>query len=225
MAHKESRSPRTVLLSLVVAAHRCKASQTLTGRCNAIQEPWRALGELPKGKPACGEGAKYMRQSYRMATYVAVAAFSSLAASENKAAPPIDPLASLAGRWVGMATMTSDSGPASNFKCVVTYIPRQDVRGMRQTLRCEDGASFKLHAATDLSVEGDKVTGLWQDKINEIGGTVDGIVTPDGFDVQLSGKFFEAHMAVAGQGCDQSVKVMPHNSDMFRELAATLKKC
>jgi len=58
MAHKESRSPRTVLLSLVVAAHRCKASQTLTGRCNAIQEPWRALGERPKGKPACGEGAK-----------------------------------------------------------------------------------------------------------------------------------------------------------------------
>jgi hypothetical protein len=166
-----------------------------------------------------------MPKSYRLATYVAVVAFSSLAASENKAAPPIDPLAGLAGRWVGMATMTSDTGPASNFKCVVTYIPRPDVRGMRQTLRCEDGGSFKLHAATDLSVEGDKVTGLWQDKINEIGGTVQGVVTSDGFDVQLSGRFFEAHMAVAGQGCDQSVKVMPQNPEMFRELAATLKKC
>jgi hypothetical protein len=32
-------------------------------------------------------------------------------------------------------------------------------------------------------------------------------------------------MAVAGQGCDQSVKVLPQRSDMFRELAANLKKC
>jgi len=166
-----------------------------------------------------------MLQSYRAATYVAVAVFSSLLATENRAAPPVDPLASLAGRWVGMATMTSDSGPASSFKCIVTYIARQDVRGMRQTLRCEDGESFKLHAATDLAVDGDKVTGAWQDKINDIGGTVDGVVTPDGFDVQLSGRFFEAHMAVAGQGCDQSVKVLPQKSDMFLELAATLKKC
>ena len=166
-----------------------------------------------------------MRQSYRVAVYLAVAAVSSLAATQNQAAAPIDPLASLAGRWVGMATMISDSGPASNFKCVVTYIPRKDVKGMRQTLRCENGANFKLHAATDLALDGEKVTGAWQDKINDIGGTVAGIVTPTGFDVQLSGQFFAAHMAVAGQGCDQSVKVMPQNSDVFRELAATLKKC
>ena len=167
-----------------------------------------------------------MRQSYRAATYVAVVVVSSLAATQNWAAPtPIDPLASLAGRWVGMATMTSDSGPASNFKCVVTYIPRKDVRGMRQTIRCQDASNFKLHAATDLTVEGDRVTGLWKDKINDVGGTVDGAITANGFDIHLAGRFFEARMAVAGQGCDQSVTVLPQKSDMFRELAATLKKC
>jgi hypothetical protein len=166
-----------------------------------------------------------MRQSYRVATYLAVAAASSLIATQNQAAAPTDPLAGLAGRWVGMATMTSASGTASNFKCIVTYIPRHDIRGMRQTLRCEDGASFKLHAATDLALQGEKLTGAWQDKINDIGGTVDGTVTPTGFDVQLSGQFFAAHMAVAGQGCDQSVKVLPQNSDVFIELAANLKKC
>jgi hypothetical protein len=32
-------------------------------------------------------------------------------------------------------------------------------------------------------------------------------------------------MAVAGQGCDQSVRVLPQNSDVFVELAANLKKC
>ena len=57
------------------------------------------------------------------------------------------------------------------------------------------------------------------------GGTVDGAITANGFEVHLEGRFFEARMAVAGQGCDQSVTVLPQKSDMFRELAATLKKC
>jgi hypothetical protein len=145
------------------------------------------------------------------------------ATPQNVAFAP-DPLAHLAGRWVGDAVMTTDSGP-SNFKCIVTYLPRKDAPGMQQNLRCDDGASFKLHAATDLAVEGGKVTGHWQDKINEIDGTVAGNVTQTGFEVQLSGRFFQARMEVAGQGCDQLVRVMPQKSEMFRELAATLKKC
>jgi hypothetical protein len=32
-------------------------------------------------------------------------------------------------------------------------------------------------------------------------------------------------MAVAGRGCDQQVTVLPARADMFRELAANLKKC
>lgn len=143
--------------------------------------------------------------------------------AQNIAFTP-DPLAHLAGRWVGNAVMTTSSGP-SNFKCIVTYLPRKDAPGVQQNLRCDDGANFKLHAATDLAVDGNKVTGHWQDKINEIDGTVDGNVTQTGFEVQLSGRFFQAKMEVAGQGCDQLVRVLPQKSDVFRELAATLKKC
>ena len=161
----------------------------------------------------------------RVAAAVAVLALSSFVPTENEAAAPVDPLAHLAGRWVGNAIMTSLKGQPSNFKCIVTYLPRKDAPGMQQNLRCDDGASFKLHAATDLTVEGNKVTGHWQDKINEIEGAVLGNVTATGFEVELTGKYFQATMAVAGQGCDQSVKVMPQKSEMFRELAATLKKC
>ncbi len=159
----------------------------------------------------------------------AVALLASAAVVHSQAllaAPPgADPLAHLAGRWVGNAVMTPNSGPTSNFKCVVTYLPRQDAPGMQQNLRCVDGSGFKLNAATEIAVEGDKVTGRWKDKINEIDGTVAGNVTSDGFVIQLAGRFFAAKMAVSGSGCDQSVKVMPSSSEAFRELAATLKKC
>jgi hypothetical protein len=167
-----------------------------------------------------------MNEFFRVTTAAGVVAASGVLLAGATAATVPDPLASLTGRWVGNAVMTPVSGgPASNFKCVVTYLPHKDGPGMQQNLRCDNGADFKLHAATDLQVDGNKVTGHWKDKINEIDGTVAGNVTPTGFEVQLDGRFFQAKMAVAGQGCDQSVKVMPQNSELFRELAATLKKC
>lgn len=141
-----------------------------------------------------------------------------------QAATPADPFAHLMGRWVGNAVITTASGP-SQFKCIVTYLPRKDGPGMRQNLRCDNGANFKLQAATDLNVEGGKVTGRWKDPINEIEGTVTGKVTAAGFEVELGGRYFQASMAVAGRGCDQQVKVLPARADMFSELAATLKKC
>lgn len=145
-------------------------------------------------------------------------------ASTLMAATPADPLAYLMGRWVGNAILTTSSGP-SKFKCIVTYLPRKDGPGMRQNMRCDNGQNFKFHAATDLNVQNGKVTGVWKDPINEIEGTLDGNVTEQGFEVDLSGRYFQAKMAVAGRGCDQSVKVMPVHADVFRELAATLKKC
>src|SRR3990170_3954120 len=141
-------------------------------------------------------------QMFRVAVATAVLAISSFMPSVDYAAQIVtDHLANLTGRWVGNAVMTAASGQPSNFKCIVTYLPRKDGPGLKQNLRCDDGASFKLHAATELSFDGNKVTGHWQDKINEIDGTVDGNVTPDGFEVQLEGRFFQATMAVAGQGC------------------------
>ncbi len=180
-----------------------------------------------------------MTQSLRVAAAVLALVSSSFVTEENQAASQVataqgpvqvaalaaDPLAHLAGRWVGNAVMTTASGPSSNFKCVVTYLPRKGAPGVQQNLRCDNGADFKLHAATELNVEGGRVTGVWQDKINEIDGTVAGNVTPGGFEVKLSGRYFQATMLVAGQGCDQQVKVLPQKSDVFRELAATLKKC
>ena len=167
-----------------------------------------------------------MFQTMRIVSVIAVAAAAVCgAAAHRAAATAVDPLAHLTGRWVGNAIMTPSSGPVSNFKCVVTYLPRKDAPGMQQTLRCDDGANFKLHAATELEVNGTAVTGHWQDKINDVDGTVAGNVTPTGFEILLDGRYFQAKMAVAGQGCDQSVKVMPQKTSVFRELAATLKKC
>jgi hypothetical protein len=153
-------------------------------------------------------------------------AFLASASTANIAAIPADdPLARLAGRWSGEAVMTSMSGYPSSFKCVVTYLPARDGSGMKQNLRCK-GDDIRLEAATLLQVEGRKVTGQWEDKINSLAGDVQGEVTENGFDVMLGGAFFSARMAVvAGSNCAQQVTVSPHRSSYFRELQASLRKC
>lgn len=167
-----------------------------------------------------------MLHTYRLAKGILGAGVAlGCASSANMAAiPSSDPLARLAGRWSGDAVMTSMSGAPENFKCIVTYLPVRDGSGMKQNLRCK-GESMKLDAATLLQVEGKKVTGRWEDKINSLAGNVRGEVTADGFDVMLGGDFFSARMAVAGSECAQQVTVSPKQSSIFRQLQAALRKC
>lgn len=46
-----------------------------------------------------------------------------------------------------------------------------------------------------------------------------------GFDVVLTGQFFQARMIIAGSRCEQLVKVTPARADYIREVSASLKKC
>jgi hypothetical protein len=140
------------------------------------------------------------------------------------AIPASDPVSRLAGRWTGNAIMTSMSGEPETFRCVVTYLPTGTGSGMKQNLRCK-GASINLEAATLLEIDGTKVTGRWEDKINSLGGIVRGDVTANGFEVLLGGQFFQAKMAVAGSECTQQVIVSPERSSYFRQLSADLRKC
>lgn len=135
-----------------------------------------------------------------------------------------DAVSKLAGRWAGQGRMVPASGPVENFKCVVTYIPAGDGVRMQQNLRC-NSPNYRLDAATLLQVQGNRVTGRWVDRVYSLDGTVNGKVTADGFDVMLQGQFFQARMAVAGSGCEQSVRVSPHNANYIREISASLKRC
>lgn len=130
----------------------------------------------------------------------------------------------LAGRWAGEGTMVPASGPNESFRCVITYFPSDDGSRVKQNLRC-NGPNNKFDAATHLQIEGAQVTGRWTDNVYSLTGSVTGLVTKDGFDIQLTGQFFDAKMTVVSTPCQQSVTVKPDRADYMRELAAVLRKC
>ena len=120
--------------------------------------------------------------------------------------------------------MIPASGPAETFKCVITYFPSTDGARIRQNLRCK-GVSYSFDAATHLQIAGAQVTGQWMDNIYSLSGTVTGTMTDSGFDILLSGRYFEARMRVVSTDCEQSVTVVPERKNEMKELAAVLKKC
>lgn len=139
--------------------------------------------------------------------------------------PALDAVAHLNGRWAGQGQVELQRGPTESFKCVVTYFPQGDGNRVQQNLRCSN-ESYKLDAATHLVFSGSSISGRWEDKIHNLDGNVSGVLKPDGFDIELAGRFFHATMAVTGDACAQTVKVQPlRGGDNIREISAALRKC
>jgi hypothetical protein len=154
---------------------------------------------------------------------VLVSAF--VAPSGDAAAPIPDSISGLTGRWSGQGMVIPARGARENFKCVVTYAGAGNGSQVMQNLRCQS-ANYKLDTATHLLIRGKQVTGRWEERVHSLAGTVSGTVTPDGFDVLLSGRFFTAKMTIAATSqCEQSVTVTPARADYIRQMSASLKKC
>ena len=131
---------------------------------------------------------------------------------------------SFAGRWAGSGTMISAAGKRESFRCVVTYFRSDNGSLLRQNLRCKS-ASYQFDGSTQLQITAGRIKGRWQDKVNSLDGTVSGSLTPDGFHILLSGKFFDAKMTVASSPCQQTVSIVPEEGMPIRKLSALLRKC
>jgi hypothetical protein len=131
---------------------------------------------------------------------------------------------SLAGRWAGSAILVPTSGPDEPYTCVATYFPSQDGSRVQQNLRCKS-ANYRFDGATHLQIAAGKITGRWQDKVNNLDGIVNGTLTADGFDIFLTGNFFDAKMTVVSSSCQQSVTMVLEEGLPIKKLSALLKKC
>jgi len=139
-------------------------------------------------------------------------------------AQTVDPIMALAGRWAGSATLVPDSGPNQAYSCVVTYFPADNGARLTQNLRCKS-ENYQFDGTTQLQIAGSKITGRWQDKINNLDGVVNGTVKPDGFDILLSGDFFDAKMTIASTSCQQTFAIVLEEGLPVKRISAVLKKC
>ena len=138
--------------------------------------------------------------------------------------PQINPIENLAGKWSGQATMVPASGRNEQFRCIITYEIAGAASRVRQHLRCQ-GDERSFDAVKRMDIVDERVTGVWADNVYSIGGTLHGKVNSKGFTVQLRSTFFDAKLSVISSDCQQTVKLVPDDPSIMKELAATLKKC
>jgi hypothetical protein len=144
--------------------------------------------------------------------------------ADSSPAQNSDPILSLAGRWAGSAVLVPAAGPNEPYTCVATYFPTGDGSRVTQNLRCKS-ANYQFDGTTQLQITAGRITGRWQDKINNIDGIVNGTVKPDGFDIILTGNFFDAKMSVATSPCQQSISIILEEGLPVKKISGVLKKC
>src|SRR5262245_34365725 len=136
------------------------------------------------------------RRRFRICVSLALVLATVLFVAHNSLAQNSDPILSLAVRWAGSAVLVPAAVPNDPSTCLATYFTTVDRSRVTQNLRCKR-ANYQFDGTTQLQIAAGKITGRWEDKINNLDGIVSGTVKPDGFDIMLTGNFFDAKMTVA----------------------------
>ena len=143
---------------------------------------------------------------------------------ETKQVPPQDGkhIHSLAGRWTGTGLVQWKNGSQEPYNCIVTYFLDEAGARVKQNLRCS-GQSGKLDLAALMLVNGEAITGTWEERTSLMRGDVKGRVTSDGFEATAQNSHFNARFEIAMQSlCEQTVIITP--SRQIQQITATLKK-
>jgi len=133
------------------------------------------------------------------------------------------PIEDMAGYWTGVGTVLLTSGSTERVKCVVIYRIGSSGTQIKQTMRCAS-TDYKIDSAAELRVNGEHVSGTWEEKTYSATGDVTGRYTGTSFVLSIKGQNFTAAMNVGLSSCKQSISITPQGLDV-RRISMNLAKC
>jgi hypothetical protein len=132
-----------------------------------------------------------------------------------------DPIPGLTGYWTGSGSVALSNGKTERVKCQVLY--RSEGAGqLSQTMRCAS-ADYNINSMAELTVNGTKVSGTWEEKTYAAKGAVNGRYGGDTFSLSIQGANFSASMNVTVSSCRQSLTITPSGLEVSR-VSITLAK-
>jgi hypothetical protein len=149
---------------------------------------------------------------------VAILAASVFATPSHAQSGPFN---GLAGVWSGGGTVTLDDGSSERIRCKATYAVGEGGQGLNQTLACASD-SYKFDLRSNVTAEGNAVTGSWSEMSRNISGTIQGHSGNGLIQVTASAAGFTANIAVSTHGNRQSVSIKSEGS--FRSATISLSR-
>jgi hypothetical protein len=156
-----------------------------------------------------------MRRDVSIFSMLVAALFCASAASASS-------LNDLPGKWSGWGSIQLANGNTERVKCVAEYAVRGSTN-VQQNLRCAS-QSYKIDATAKLNVANGEVSGDWEEKSFQAVGSVAGKANGGNFNLSIQGLIFSAAMAVATNGCKQSINITPQGFDISK-ISIGLGRC
>jgi len=116
------------------------------------------------------------------------------------------PFAGFAGNWAGAGTVALSNGTTENIRCKADYKVNASGMGLKQNLHCASD-SYKFDLSSDVTSQGDRISGNWSEKSRNIFGNLQGTAGGGQIDVFVEASGFAANLNLRTNGNKQVVQI------------------
>jgi hypothetical protein len=137
-----------------------------------------------------GNMANMARSSLSAILFAAIALSAGAGAAEaacNSNAQGL--INNLKGAWRGSGTVKPIGGAEERISCRVSYA--SSTGQINQSVDCA-GTDWKFKAGANVTCDGDKVTGTWNEQVANNSGSVKGSISGDRLNIEVTGRIFRA---------------------------------
>jgi hypothetical protein len=116
------------------------------------------------------------------------------------------PFAGFDGAWSGTGTVSLSDGTTERIRCKADYKIDGSGLGLKQSLRCASD-SYKFELTSDVTSQGDRISGNWSEASRKIFGDLRGTVGAGQIQVFVEANGFAANITLRINGAKQTVQI------------------
>jgi len=116
------------------------------------------------------------------------------------------PFAGFDGAWTGTGTVTLSDGQSEHIRCKASYKVNGTGMGLKQKLDCASD-SYKFDLTSDVTSNGDRISGNWAEKSRNIFGNLQGTAGGGTIEVFVEANGFAANLTLHTNGNRQTVQI------------------
>ena len=131
------------------------------------------------------------------------------------------PFAGFDGSWAGNGTVTLSNGTTEHIRCKADYKVASTGLGLKQALHCASD-SYKFDLTSDVTSQGDRISGNWSEKSRNIFGNLQGTAGGGQISVFVEASGFAATLNLRTTGTKQIVQI--ESKGEIRGVSITMTK-
>jgi hypothetical protein len=116
------------------------------------------------------------------------------------------PFAGFDGAWAGSGTVALADGSTEHIRCKANYRVNPNGMSLKQTLDCASD-SYKFDLTSDVTSNGDRISGNWSEKSRNIFGNLQGTAGGGTIEVFVEANGFAANLTLHTTGTKQTVQI------------------